>query len=173
MVNLRGKHTWIGWRPSWSDLGIEIGQRFIPTHTPNYTGKRPQTLWGVNVPETSNSSNSRTFHIDLSGGPHKIFIQELPMSIPRGTLIRAPMQSICKIFMLMQGPLENDFKTKNKIFTQRPVRDHAGTLGDFTRSSSRAAKHFVRDWAIENAHGHVTRAILCKNLLGQKPHPRS
>ena len=28
-------------------------------------------------------------------------------------------------------------------------------------------KHFVRACAVENAHGHVTRGILCRNLQGK------
>ena len=48
-----------------------------------------------------------TSHIDLHRGAHKIFIQELPVSIPTKNVIQAAMQRNSKV--LMQGPFEGNF----------------------------------------------------------------
>ena len=61
--------------------------------------------------------SSRTFDIDTQRELYKIFIQELPRSIPQKGLIQTPIQSICKI--LLQGPQE-DFK---RISTRSSVKD--------------------------------------------------
>ena len=67
-----------------------------PARGPNQGGAPTKGGWEVNVLDTSKSSygtvtdevrhgrncSSRTFYVDLHRGAHKIFIEELPMSIP-------------------------------------------------------------------------------------------
>ena len=189
----------------WSCLHVSIfGHKFYVSHFQIiYTGKRPQTVWGVEshvrscgtgagqvrhcrkCDRRSSFWHSKQFirtsyqnligaHLGefqkivkegpLSRGSHKIFIQELPMSIPEELSYKHQPEHLQDLDERTSRGFQQDL---HKILSQGPVQDHA-------RTSYRISPGFFPDLLTRNCIiRHTDRHARTVQRIPQDPHKRT